>query len=222
MGEAKQAKKRWPPRGQTAKNPQKVFTVAAERRDDGARVERTYDDQGQLVNEWEARLYVQQLGTAENGVVLLNVDAARADFDMPNSAFKAAGGKFGGRKWRLLAKAGLQVVEALRAEGFVVQLDEGGDLDDDIRRAVMTKYLGPLNYRHGAMVVVLNDDGFSVETEETVLPCTLSDALVLDDAGATFTAAALERVRRIRGSAGFPSTGRGTVAAREPEHLGTR
>jgi hypothetical protein len=202
--------KSWPLRGVIAKKPQQIYSVVAERKPDGTRVERTYDETGKLVNEWEAKLTVQQLGSDATGSVFVAIDAARTDLDFANAKIKAAGGKFGGRMWWIRAKAGLEVVEQLQSEGFMIGKSAHLDADGVIHDAVQQKFLGPLNYRHSRLTVAVSVNGFNVQTTDgDLFPCSVGEALLLDESGAEFSADALQLVRNIRSTAGFASAGRG-------------
>lgn len=193
-----------------AKKKQKIYTVKAERRPDGTRVERTYDEEGKLFGEYETNVNIEQLGADDTGVVLLNVQGAREDFDRANAAFKKAGGKFDGRRWRVPARVGLRLVRELHDDGFRVEKAARLDQDERIRSAVASKFLGPLNYRHPQMVVTLTPTGFEVETTDGErFPCSVGEALLLDESGTRFTADALACIASIRGGAGFPNSGRG-------------
>lgn len=194
------------------KKNQQLYTVKAERRPDGTRVERTYDEAGKLIGEYDANITVEQFGTDDAGVVLLNVRGAREDFNLANAAFKKAGGKFDGRSWRLPARVGLRLVQELRDDGFSVHKPARLEHDARIGSAVVSKFLGPLNYRHAQMVVTLSPTGFEVETTDGErFPCSVGEALLLDESGARFTAGALACVASIRGGAGFPNSGSGRV-----------
>ena len=106
----------------------------------------------------------------------------------------------------LPAKTGLEVVEQLRSEGFVICRDEHLDIDESICAAVKTKFVGPLNYRHGNLTVTLTPEGFGVETSDgSSFRCTVGEAFMLDQHGCPFTEEALARVREIRSAAGFPT-----------------
>lgn len=180
----------------------------AERRADGQRVQRFTDANGHIEREWEATVFVEQQGSIDTGNVLLKAltGMARTDFEIYLNACREAGGKFQHGAWRLPADAGWKVAEALRDDGFKVEVSKQLAANAQLHAALLSKFGLQTSFE---ATVNVGASGFMVGNGDIELPCTVGEALLLDEAGARFMKPALLRIKHIRDAAGFANEGCG-------------